>query len=126
MKDVAALGAWRNLDRRARRRRRHGDFRTEHELRIGDEYLGVELLTIAFEPRVVRDLEENVNVAARPLTLTCVADAAQRHVLPGRHSRRDVDRDLAIVSHPPLAFALLADRLDHAPLRLARRARRDR
>ena len=87
VKELAALRAGGNLERHARRDGRHLDRRAEHELRIGDEHLGVEILAVALEAWIVGDVEHDVDVAALAAALRRVADAAHRHVLTGRDAR---------------------------------------
>src|SRR6476646_6382748 len=125
VKDLAALRSRRSFERRARRHRGHDDVRSEDELSVRNENLGVELLAVTLEARIVGDLEDDVNVATRPATLTRVTYPTQRHVLASRDARRNVDRDLALLAQAALAPTLLARGLNRRPLALARRAWRN-
>ena len=114
MEDVTALRAGWHRHRRVPSDCRYAQLRAERELRIGHQHFGVEVLAVALEPRIVGDLEQDVYVAARSAARARVADAAQRHVLPGRDSRRDLDAQLMLAAYPSLAAAVLARRL-HDP-----------
>ena len=66
-----------------------------------------------------------MDVTAGTASLSGIADAAQRHVLPGCYARWDVDGNLALFAQPTFATALLAWRLDDRAFALACRAWRD-
>ena len=112
--------------RRVARNRRNAQLGAKHELRVRDEHLGVEIFAVALEARIVGDLEQHVNVAARPASRSRVADAAQRHVLARRYARRNLDRDLALAAQSSFATTFLARRLNDASFAVTGGARRRR
>ena len=79
----------------------------------------------ALEAWIIGNFEDDVHVAARAAARTGVSDAAQRHVLVGRHARGNLDDDLALPANAPLASTFLARRLDDSPFALAGRTGRD-
>src|SRR5687768_554007 len=126
MEHLATLGARRNAQDDRAGHRRHVCIGAHHQLRVGDEYLGVEILPVALETWVVGHLEHDVDVASYAAPRARVPDAAEGHVLPGCDAGRHTHHDLALTSHATIPPALLARMLDHGSLAFARRARRNR
>src|SRR5436190_21716237 len=67
-----------------------------------------------------------MHVAARGATRAGIADSTQRHVLPRRDTRRNLNGELGVAADASLATTLFARRLDDLAFAAARRARRDR
>src|SRR6185503_12373170 len=103
---VATLRAAGHTQIRARHDRRYGDLRTEPQLRIRDEHFGIEIFTITLEARIFRHLEDHVHVATFAAALASVAYPAKRHVLPRGNAGRDLDRELALLTHASIATTL--------------------
>jgi len=104
---------------------RHIDVRPQRQLWVGNQYLSVEILTVALEARIFLDLEHDDDVAARTTTGTDVADTAHRHVLTSRDSSGDSHLNLLFSARPSLAPAFLARRGDDGPFAGTGRARRN-
>src|SRR5262245_332434 len=100
--------------------------RAKHELRVRDEHLGVEILTVTLEPRIVGDLEKNVDVTTRTAARPGISDTAQRHVLTCRDAGRNLHRQLFFAAQPSFTTTLLARGRHDLAFAVARRARRNR
>ena len=116
---LPARRAGRDRQRHGGGHRRYLDRGAEHQLRVGDEHLGVQILAVALEPLIVGHLEHHVHVAALAVADAGIAHPAQRHVLPRGHAGRYLHLDRLVAAHAPLAATLAARRLDDASLALA-------
>src|SRR5690349_3833507 len=121
MKECSTLRSRRQVEGCMTAHRRHAELRAECELRERYENFSIKILTVSLEPSVIRDLEHDVHVAAWATTRPRVADAAKRHVLPGRDACRNVDVDLALAAQSTFATTLFARRLHDTSLAVTRR-----
>jgi hypothetical protein len=119
MEQRAALRSRWNGHRCVAGDRRHAELRAKDELRVRDKHLGVEIFPIALEARIVGDLEEHVNVSARPASCPGISHTAERHVLACGYTGRNVYRDFTLGSQATFTATLLAWRLDDSPFAMA-------
>jgi hypothetical protein len=83
-----------------------------------------QVVAVAQEARIVLDLEDHDDVAARAAARADVALPAQRQVVVGGDARRDLDVDGVLRALQPLAAAARARVGDAAPLAATGRAGR--
>ena len=98
----------------------------EHELRVGDEHLAVEILAVALEARIFLDLEDDEDVAAsdRRAVRRC-RHRASSCTDRSRRRRGFAPESVFSLRDASFAPALLARRGDDGPFARARRTRRD-
>ena len=126
MKDLPALRRRRHMKQHLPADERHRHVGAKDELRIGQQGLGVQILAIALEPRIIGDLEDHMDVATLAAARARVPDAAKGHVLIRRDAGRNLYYDFLVAAQSSLTSAFLAGRFDDTSLALARRTGRDR
>ena len=89
MEQLPALRSGRNRHATVAGDSRHAELRAEHELRVRDEHFGVEILAVALEPRVIGNLEQHVDVAARRRLACRHCRRRAASCTARRHARRE-------------------------------------
>src|SRR5204862_5296439 len=123
--NLSARSTGRNLQRHNASYHRHVNVGTERELRVSDDNLRVEILTVPLEARIFLDLEHHQNVPTRTTTRTDVPHTAHRHVLTGGDAGGNPHEDLLLTADASFAATLLARLGDDGAFTSTVRAGRD-
>jgi hypothetical protein len=110
MKNLTTFRSRGNVKSNARRNSRNFDIGAKDQLRIRDEHFAIQVFAVALETRILFNLEYNQNVAATTAARTDVARASHGHVLTGRHTGRNMNLDLLVLSNATFSATLPARR----------------
>src|SRR5450759_2894077 len=120
---LAGLGSAGNLDPRlAAVDRRHLEFAAQSRGGHGNRHPAVQVGAVALEELVLRQRQENIEVARRAAAQTGLAFAGEPDAGAILDAGRDIDREHALARHPPGPSAGRAGIVDHLAAALAGRA----
>src|SRR4030095_11266108 len=92
----AGLRAFRDGERLLAVERWNSDWTSECRCRVLQRNLAVQIVAVTLEERMVQDLDDDVEIAARPACQTGLALAREPEPLPGGDAGRNTDGELAL------------------------------